>query len=110
MTLMLSFCPSNRRLSPFRSFSTLHQNTSEEDGGEETGAEDRDADMEVVLLGTGSSIPLPSRGVSGLCLRHKKDLWLFDGGEGSQVCFAHTQREKDFLACIFVFPCVFIAV
>lgn len=41
--------------------------------------------LDVILLGTGGTIPLPTRALSSLLVRAGPDLLLFDCGEGTQV-------------------------
>ena len=41
--------------------------------------------LDVILLGTGGTIPLPGRALSALLVRAGPDLILFDCGEGTQV-------------------------
>jgi ribonuclease Z len=42
------------------------------------------ADLQVIFLGTGGSIPTPQRGLSAIAIRRKDELLLFDCGEGTQ--------------------------
>ncbi|UCC57846.1 MAG: ribonuclease Z [Candidatus Bathyarchaeum sp.] len=42
------------------------------------------ADLQVIFLGTGGSIPTPQRGLSAIAIRRRDELFLFDCGEGTQ--------------------------
>ena len=41
--------------------------------------------MEAFILGCGGMMPLPYRHLTSVLLRRDGDLFLFDGGEGTQV-------------------------
>jgi ribonuclease Z len=41
-------------------------------------------DLQIIFLGTGGSIPTPKRGLSAIAIRRKKELLIFDCGEGTQ--------------------------
>jgi len=41
--------------------------------------------LEAFILGTGGMMPLPNRFLTSVLLRREGELFLFDGGEGTQV-------------------------
>ena len=41
--------------------------------------------LEAFVLGCGGMMPLPYRHLTSILLRREGDLFLFDGGEGTQV-------------------------
>ena len=42
------------------------------------------ADINVIFLGTGGSVPTPKRGLSAIAVKRKNEILLFDCGEGTQ--------------------------
>jgi ribonuclease Z len=42
--------------------------------------------MECVLLGSGGMMPMPYRSLTSMAVRYEGQLYLFDAGEGAQVC------------------------
>ncbi|MEE8440311.1 MAG: ribonuclease Z [Spirochaetia bacterium] len=58
--------------------------------------------MEVFVLGTGGSMPLPSRHLTSVLLRREGELFLFDCGEGTQVSMRRLNLRWKKISVIFV--------
>ena len=58
--------------------------------------------MEAFILGCGGMMPLPYRHLTSVLLRRDGDLFLFDGGEGTQVSLKRLNLKWKKINCIFV--------
>ncbi len=58
--------------------------------------------MEVFILGCGGMMPLPYRHLTSVLLRRDGDLFLFDGGEGTQVSLRRLNLKWKKITAIFV--------
>ncbi|HAO29906.1 MAG TPA: ribonuclease Z [Treponema sp.] len=58
--------------------------------------------MEAFCLGCGGMMPLPYRHLTSMLLRRDGDLFLFDGGEGTQVSLRRLNLKWKKISCIFV--------
>lgn len=60
--------------------------------------------MQITFLGTSSGVPTRSRNVSSVALRlpQRAELWLFDGGEGTQHQFLRSELKISQLSRIFI--------
>lgn len=58
--------------------------------------------MEAFVLGCGGMMPLPYRHLTSVLLRRDGDLFLFDGGEGTQVSFRRLNLKWKKINAIFV--------
>jgi ribonuclease Z len=58
--------------------------------------------MEVFILGCGGMMPLPNRHLTSVLLRREGDLFLFDGGEGTQVSLRRLNLRWKKISAIFV--------
>lgn len=58
--------------------------------------------MEAFVLGCGGMQPLPYRHLTSVLLRREGDLFLFDGGEGTQVSLKRLNLKWKKINCIFV--------
>ncbi|MBO4404052.1 MAG: ribonuclease Z [Treponema sp.] len=58
--------------------------------------------MEAFVLGCGGMMPLPYRHLTSVLLRRKGDLFLFDGGEGTQVSLRRLNLKWKKINAIFV--------
>ena len=59
--------------------------------------------MEAFILGCGGMMPLPYRHLTSVLLRRDGDLFLFDGGEGTQVSLRRLNLQWKKINAIFVF-------
>lgn len=58
--------------------------------------------MKVVFLGTGGSIPTPSRGSPAIAVKRKGEILLFDCGEGTQLQFVKAKLNLHKITRIFI--------
>jgi ribonuclease Z len=58
--------------------------------------------MEAFVLGTGGMMPLPGRHLTSVLLRREGDLFLFDGGEGTQVSLRRLNLRWKKISAIFI--------
>ena len=58
--------------------------------------------MEAFILGTGGTMPLPSRHLTSVLLRREGDLFLFDCGEGTQVSMRRLNLRWKKISAIFI--------
>lgn len=58
--------------------------------------------MEAFVLGCGGMMPLPYRHLTSVLLRREGDLFLFDGGEGTQVSLRRLNLKWKKISAIFV--------
>ena len=58
--------------------------------------------MEAFILGCGGMMPLPYRHLTSVLLRRDGDLFLFDGGEGTQVSLRRLNLKWKKINAIFV--------
>lgn len=58
--------------------------------------------MEAFILGCGGMMPLPYRHLTSVLLRREGDLFLFDGGEGTQVSLRRLNLKWKKISAIFV--------
>ena len=58
--------------------------------------------MEAFVLGTGGTMPLPSRHLTSVLLRREGELFLFDCGEGTQVSMRRLNLKWKKISAIFV--------
>lgn len=58
--------------------------------------------MEAFILGCGGMMPLPYRHLTSVLLRREGDLFLFDGGEGTQVSLKRLNLKWKKISAIFV--------
>jgi ribonuclease Z len=58
--------------------------------------------MEAFILGTGGTMPLPSRHLTSVLLRREGELFLFDCGEGTQVSMRRLNLKWKKISAIFV--------
>ncbi|MBQ9239521.1 MAG: MBL fold metallo-hydrolase, partial [Treponema sp.] len=58
--------------------------------------------MEAFILGCGGTMPLPYRHLTSVLLRRDGDLFLFDGGEGTQVSLRRLNLKWKKITAIFV--------
>lgn len=58
--------------------------------------------MEAFILGCGGMMPLPRRHLTSVLLRREGDLFLFDGGEGTQVSLRALNLKWKKISAIFV--------
>ncbi len=58
--------------------------------------------MEAFILGTGGTMPLPSRHLTSVLLRREGDLFLFDCGEGTQVSMRRLNLKWKKINAIFI--------
>jgi ribonuclease Z len=58
--------------------------------------------LEAFILGTGGMMPLPNRHLTSVLLRREGELFLFDGGEGTQVSLRRLNLRWKKISVIFV--------
>ena len=58
--------------------------------------------LEAFILGTGGMMPLPNRHLTSVLLRREGELFLFDGGEGTQVSLRKLNLRWKKISAIFV--------
>ena len=58
--------------------------------------------MEAFVLGTGGMMPLPGRHLTSVLLRREGDLFLFDGGEGTQISLRRLNLRWKKISAIFI--------
>lgn len=58
--------------------------------------------LEAFILGSGGMMPLPNRHLTSVLLRREGDLFLFDGGEGTQVSLRRLNLRWKKISVIFV--------
>jgi ribonuclease Z len=58
--------------------------------------------LEAFMLGTGGMMPLPNRHLTSVLLRREGELFLFDGGEGTQVSLRRLNLRWKKISVIFV--------
>ncbi|MEI6387139.1 MAG: ribonuclease Z [Spirochaetota bacterium] len=58
--------------------------------------------LEAFVLGTGGMMPLPNRHLTSVLLRREGELFLFDGGEGTQVSIRRLNLRWKKITAIFV--------
>ncbi len=58
--------------------------------------------LEAFILGTGGMMPLPHRHLTSVLLRREGELFLFDGGEGTQVSLRRLNLRWKKISAIFV--------
>lgn len=58
--------------------------------------------LEAFILGTGGMMPLPNRFLTSVLLRREGELFLFDGGEGTQVSLRKLNLRWKKISAIFV--------
>ncbi len=58
--------------------------------------------MEAFVLGTGGTMPLPSRHLTSVLLRREGELFLFDCGEGTQVSMRRLNLRWKKISAIFI--------
>jgi len=58
--------------------------------------------LEAFILGTGGMMPLPHRHLTSVLLRREGDLFLFDGGEGTQVSLRKLNLRWKKISAIFI--------
>jgi len=58
--------------------------------------------LEAFILGTGGMMPLPNRHLTSVLLRREGELFLFDGGEGTQVSLRRLNLRWKKITAIFV--------
>jgi ribonuclease Z len=58
--------------------------------------------MEAFILGTGGTMPLPSRHLTSVLLRREGELFLFDCGEGTQVSMRRLNLKWKKISVIFI--------
>lgn len=58
--------------------------------------------LEAFILGSGGMMPLPNRHLTSVLLRREGDLFLFDGGEGTQVSLRRLNLRWKKISAIFV--------
>jgi ribonuclease Z len=58
--------------------------------------------LEAVVLGCGGMMPLPNRHLTSILLRREGELFLFDGGEGTQVSLRRLNLRWKKISVIFV--------
>jgi ribonuclease Z len=58
--------------------------------------------LEAFVLGTGGMMPLPNRHLTSVLLRREGELFLFDGGEGTQVSLRRLNLRWKKITAIFV--------
>jgi ribonuclease Z len=58
--------------------------------------------LEAFILGCGGMMPLPNRHLTSVLLRREGDLFLFDGGEGTQVSLRRLNLRWKKISAIFV--------
>jgi ribonuclease Z len=58
--------------------------------------------LEAFVLGTGGMMPLPHRSLTSVLLRREGELFLFDGGEGTQVSIRRLNLRWKKITAIFV--------
>ena len=58
--------------------------------------------LEAFILGTGGMMPLPNRFLTSVLLRREGELFLFDGGEGTQVSLRRLNLRWKKISVIFV--------
>ena len=58
--------------------------------------------MEAFVLGTGGTMPLPSRHLTSVLLRREGELFLFDCGEGTQVSLRRLNLKWKKISAIFI--------
>jgi ribonuclease Z len=58
--------------------------------------------LEVFVLGSGGMMPLPHRSLTSVLLRREGELFLFDGGEGTQVSIRRLNLRWKKITAIFV--------
>jgi ribonuclease Z len=58
--------------------------------------------LEAFILGTGGMMPLPNRHLTSVLLRREGELFLFDGGEGTQVSLRRLNLRWKKISAIFV--------
>jgi len=61
-----------------------------------------DMNLEAFVLGTGGMMPLPHRHLTSVLLRREGELFLFDGGEGTQVSIRRLNLRWKKITAIFV--------
>ncbi|MHB9292615.1 putative ribonuclease Z [Hollandina sp. SP2] len=58
--------------------------------------------LEAFILGSGGMMPLPNRHLTSVLLRREGDLFLFDGGEGTQVSLRRLNLRWKKISVIFI--------
>lgn len=58
--------------------------------------------LEAFILGSGGMMPLPNRALTSVLLRREGELFLFDGGEGTQVSLRRLNLRWKKISAIFV--------
>ena len=58
--------------------------------------------LEAFVLGSGGMMPLPHRALTSVLLRREGELFLFDGGEGTQVSIRRLNLRWKKITAIFV--------
>ncbi|MDR1430302.1 MAG: ribonuclease Z [Spirochaetaceae bacterium] len=58
--------------------------------------------LEAFILGSGGMVPLPNRHLTSVLLRREGDLFLFDGGEGTQVSLRRLNLRWKKISAIFI--------
>ncbi|MDR2730936.1 MAG: ribonuclease Z [Treponema sp.] len=58
--------------------------------------------LEAIILGSGGMMPLPGRHLTSVLLRREGELFLFDGGEGTQVSLRRLNLRWKKISVIFV--------
>lgn len=58
--------------------------------------------LEAFILGTGGMMPLPNRYLTSVLLRREGELFLFDGGEGTQVSLRRLNLRWKKISAIFI--------
>ncbi len=61
-----------------------------------------DMNLEAFVLGTGGMMPLPHRHLTSVLLRREGELFLFDGGEGTQVSIRRLNLRWKKITAVFV--------
>ena len=64
--------------------------------------------LEAFVLGCGGMMPLPYRHLTSVLIRREGDLFLFDGGEGTQVSLKRLNLKWKKINAIFVSRFVFV--
>ncbi|MDR1211743.1 MAG: ribonuclease Z [Spirochaetaceae bacterium] len=58
--------------------------------------------LEAFILGSGGMVPLPNRHLTSVLLRREGDLFLFDGGEGTQVSLRRLNLRWKKISAVFI--------